>query len=110
MKVQYLGPIPGVGKANIMWRRPFHPARGAFDNVWPKTHPCFGNPMLMVVEKAPPASDDPLGQFRSRGYCASCFPEGDGICLLSIPEGKTTPDAVRDIEECFGWEVEVKRA
>lgn len=110
MKVDYLGPVPGYGLANIMWR-PFHPARGAFDNVWPKTHPCHGNPKLFVMGPwEQPASDDPLGKFRARGYCASCFPEGDGICLIAIPEGKTTPDVVRDIVECFGWEVEVKRA
>lgn len=105
IKVRLYAPIPN-GKGNIYWRG----NHGMRAGEWPRSHPCFGNPKLTVAtHNEQPASQDPLGRFRARGYFASCFPEGDGICF-DAPAGKTTPDIVNDIHECFGWSVEVKRA
>jgi len=96
------------GYGNILWRESFPMRYGKF----PKNHPCADNPepfcMLgdqrHVVPGEPPQSTDALGVFRSRGYQASCFPEGDGICFVP-PTGRTADEVTRDIRECFGWQV-----
>lgn len=94
------------GYGNVIFPARYPKRNGKF----PKTHPCHDNPEPTVFSReSQPKSDDALGQFRARGYMASCFPEGDGFAF-DPPDGKTTPDIVRDIEECFGWVVKVKRA
>ena len=104
MQVRYFARHPN-GYGNILWDAR-HPLR---NGKWPKAHPCSANPQPMVFGRiGQPESDDPLGRFRARGYMASCFPEGDGIAF-DPPEGKTSPDVVKDIEECFGWTVKVER-
>lgn len=72
---------------------------------FPKEHPCSNNPKPMTFGNSP-ASDDPLGEFRKRGYPnASCFPEGDGIAFDCDP-AKDDSQVEKDIAECFGWEIE----
>ena len=106
LTVEFFGYLPGLGKGNLLWPKPFHPRRGG---KFPRSHPCSTNPRPTVTwREDQPASDDPLGRFRARGYLASCFPEGDGICF-EPPEGRASDDQVRDVEECFGWRVVVKR-
>lgn len=50
----------------------------------------------------------PLEMFRSLGYYASCFPEGDGIAIQDETERKTPGMVADDIISCFGWDVCVK--
>jgi hypothetical protein len=47
--------------------------------------------------------------FRSRGYWASCFPEGDGI-TVQCKNGQDAATVAADIEAAFGWRVKVRRA
>lgn len=48
--------------------------------------------------------------FRARGYWASCFPEGDGITFYpELDEDKLAHEVIKDIEECFGWDVTYDR-
>jgi hypothetical protein len=91
MKVRYIheSPLSGGGKqmSNIMWEGNWPMQRGSF----PPDHPC--------VENA-----DAFEQFKQRGYWASPFPEGDGI-TLDAKLGQSADQVVRDVVECFGWEV-----
>jgi hypothetical protein len=105
-KVRFFPYVPGRSSGNLMWARPYHPMYGG---KLPPTHPCANNPkpMSFGISDQPP-SEDALGKFRARGYWASCFPEGDGILFQHEP--KTDEEVIRDVVECFGWEVEVKRA
>lgn len=70
---------------------------------FPKDHPCAGAAKPFCFE-SPAADDSPLGRFRSLGYWASCFPEGDGI-TMKAPDAKTPEQVMQDIRDCFGWEV-----
>lgn len=45
-----------------------------------------------------------LKAFRERGYWASCFPEGDGITWKPL-NGQDDDQCLKDIRECFGWDV-----
>jgi hypothetical protein len=38
--------------------------------------------------------------FRERGYYASCFPEGDGMCWQPL-NGQSDEQAMDDLRECF---------
>ena len=94
------------GYGNVLWPNKYPMRNGKF----PSEHPCHDNPKPTVISREDqPKSWDALGMFRARGYMASCFPEGDGFCF-DPPKGKNTPDVVKDIEECFVWNVKVKRA
>lgn len=50
----------------------------------------------------------PIEKFRSLGYYASCFPEGDGIAIKDESEQKTPGMVADDIISCFGWDVCIK--
>ncbi|NCP66665.1 MAG: hypothetical protein GW836_18800 [Paraglaciecola sp.] len=50
----------------------------------------------------------PLEKFRSLGYYASCFSEGDGIAIRDESEQKTPGMVADDIISCFGWDVCIK--
>lgn len=78
----------GVCKWNILWWGRW-PMRGG---VFPKAHPCVTSPGAAGLER-----------FRSLGYWASCFPEGDGV-TFTLPESKAREDVRKDVEECFGFE------
>jgi hypothetical protein len=95
MTVRYIHQSPGF-YGNILWdeRHPMH------DGAFPKSHPCAPGDKF-ELQMGHGAS---LEAFRERGYWASCFPEGDGITMKAM-NGQTREQVVRDIEECFGWEV-----
>lgn len=92
----------GVSYGNIMFDRAYPMRSGRF----PTDHPCAGNARPTVFPGGNiPATQDPLGLFRARGYFASCFPEGDGIAF-DPPAGKTPAEIETDVRQCFGFEVE----
>lgn len=104
MRVRYIHPQPGFN-GNILWEGAWPMKHGIF----PAGHPCaagtgtsehpWGNghgPQF--------GSGDDLEAFRSRGYWASCFPEGDGICF-QFSAGQTPEQVKYDIKACFGWQV-----
>jgi hypothetical protein len=88
---------PGVSYWNILWATqpggripPRFPMRaGAF----PPNHP---------VQAAPAGA---LDLFRSQGYWASCFPEGDGITFRPNDPERALALVIAEIEAMFGWEV-----
>lgn len=91
MDVRYLheSPLPGGGKqsSNILWKERFPMRAGSF----PPAHPCIAN-------------ETGFAHFKARGYWASAFPEGDGI-TLDPQRGQNRDEVIRDIRECFGWDV-----
>lgn len=106
------GPAPLVALAhrgsaygNILFPHELrHEMRGG---KFPKAHPCSENPMPVVFGRSSqPATTDPLGKFRARGYMASCFPEGDGIAF-DPPAGHTRAQVELDVAECFGFRIKV---
>lgn len=102
MKVEYFHEIPGVGYGNIMWPGAF-PMRGG---RFPAGHPCAAGMRGGIdVQFGTSAA---LTEFRGRGYWASCFPEGDGI-TMKVGNGQSPEQVAKDIAECFGWEVVIKR-
>jgi len=74
---------------------------------FPKTHPAVG--VAVHAGSTQFGSSSALDKFRARGYWASCFPEGDGITVLCEREQDETT-VVKDIQECFGWEVNGRAA
>lgn len=72
--------------AKILWRNR-HPMRGG---KFPLGHP---------------VSSEMMVSFRSRGYWASCYPEGDGITFYRLDGPKDDRQVIKDIEECFGFTV-----
>lgn len=120
----YFHPVIGcdgkrLSTANIIWAdrdrgSPYYRTSKFAMNAgrFPANHPC-----APFDEDERTRIDSQLGQspqlraFRSRGYWASCFPEGDGITLkwwqdVSEPTDKTAAQVMQDIRECFGWEIE----
>lgn len=73
------------------------------DGVFPDKHPC-GGALHDGKDFTQYGTAPQLNEFRLRGYWASCYPQGDGICVLGL--NKQTPQqVVIDIEEVFNWEV-----
>ncbi|QDU56725.1 hypothetical protein [Aeoliella mucimassa] len=91
MKVRYIheSPLSGGGKqmSNVMWEGKWPIKHGEL----PSDHPCL-------------VQSESLESFMQRGYWASTFPEGDGI-TVDARLGQSAGKVIRDIEECFGWEV-----
>jgi hypothetical protein len=77
----------GSQAANILWKEKFPMRAGEF----PPVHPCVANATALEA-------------FRARRYWANPFPEGDGI-TLDLQADQTAEKVVKDIEECFAWEV-----
>jgi hypothetical protein len=110
MKVIYIPQKAGFS-GNIIFPKKW-PMRGG---KFPKDHPCASNPnpftcigkQRKFLDEPNNNADhnDPLSKFRKRGHDASCFPEGDGITMLTEKSPQETMD---DIRECFGWEVELR--
>ena len=77
---------------------------------FPASHPCAPfEGEKQFDDRSQCGASKGLTAFRERGYWASCFPEGDGITLKwwddpAAPD-KTAVQVMRDIRECFGWEV-----
>lgn len=86
----------------------YHQKKNVYGNImWSKdigikntTHP--------VISIQIKSNIDPLEKFRSLGYYASCFPEGDGIAIRDESERKTAGMVADDIISCFGWDVCIK--
>lgn len=86
----------------------YHQKENMYGNImWDKnlgenesTHP------VNSIEKN--TETHPLEMFRSLGYFASCFPEGDGIAIKEETEQKTPGMVADDIISCFGWDVCIK--
>lgn len=103
---------------NILFEKSYPMRGGSF----PKEHPCSDDPKPTVqaaMRMKPPGSDEwtdvpgeqpesdtALGKFRARGYWASCFPEGDGICIRAL-HGQSVKQLAQDATECFGRTVTV---
>ena len=123
MTVKYFHPVSAsdgrrLSAANIIWterdrgdhyyrKSRFAMERGRF----PASHPCapFDDETRTKLSSQIGSSKS-LTAFRDRGYWASCFPEGDGITLkwwqdVPAPTDKSKAEVIRDIEECFGWNV-----
>jgi hypothetical protein len=114
MKFEYFHPSQGsdgkrLSTANIIWAERnlgsayYRVSRFAMRaGKFPSNHPCANSEM---------GKASGLDAFRARGYWASCFPEGDGITLKWWGEpglgdsDKTAEEVMRDIRECFGWEI-----
>ncbi len=75
--------------ANIFWKGKW-PVQAGY--VFPPDHPCMADPNGMT-------------QFRSKGYGASPFPEGDGVTLAAMND-RSAEQVIADIKECFAWEVQ----
>ena len=98
-KVVYHHYQPGVANANILWEGKFPMRKGKF----PSNHP-VGGPIVPDGQM----EDNPAMQaFRTRGYWASCFPEGDGMTVKPLKE-QTAGHVAMDIKDCFGWDVDIE--
>ena|SRR3990167_1738157 len=97
LKVRYIHEWQGEHTGNILWHENW-PMRGG---LFPAGHPCSGR----AGSSGEVGTSPQMEAFRNRGYWASCFPEGDGI-TMTCGLGQTRDEVVRDIQECFGWEVE----
>ena len=96
MKVRVTEYRPDVYYGNILWEGRF-PMRGG---IFPPNHPC--SPGSKSGPDMQFGGSEALDLFRSKGYWASCFPEGDGISYK--PErGQDMARTIADITECFGW-------
>lgn len=101
LTVEYVHERPGEHTGNILWK-PSHPMRGG---KFPATHPAAPGFKFGIRDQM--GDSDKMIAFRSRGYWASCFPEGDGI-TMKCSNGQTPEQVVKDIEEVFGWRVKVR--
>lgn len=120
MKVTYCHPaLGGDGKrlsyANIIWSDPhYRVSRFTMKNGrFPSSHPCAPFDDDTPHNSSQMGGSKKLTAFRERGYWASCFPEGDGITLqwwdMPDPAEKTAEQVMKDIRDCFGWEVELRK-
>lgn len=100
---------PKVGSGNIVWAE--RDRGSAYYRVskyamtggkFPPNHPVGGT--RSETDGSQMGSGDKIEAFRARGYWASCFPEGDGI-TFKHEEERADERVMRDIRECFGWEV-----
>lgn len=98
-RVKYVHENPGVHTGNILWDTAYEMRSGKF----PPNHPCCPGDSGMNGE-CQFGQGPAIEAFRARGYWASCFPEGDGI-TMTVKNGQSPDQVVRDIEECFGWKV-----
>lgn len=86
---------PGWSLTNIMFGHSY-PMRGG---VFRKDHPVGGK----YAGNSEYGTGANIVAFRGRGYWASCFPDGDGICLREL-EGQSPETVAKDVRECFGVE------
>ena len=121
-KVRYFHPVVNsegkrLSTANIIWAERdrgssyYRVSKFAMNGgKFPSDHPCAPFDKDRGIGSSQFGSSAKLEAFRSRGYWASCFPEGDGITLkwwqdVENPTEKTAEQVMQDIRECFGWEV-----
>lgn len=70
---------------------------------FPPGHPVGGT--RSETDPSQMGGGEKIEAFRARGYWASCFPEGDGITFHHEDE-RADEQVMKDIRECFGWQVE----
>lgn len=88
---------PGEGTiSNIIFSGTWPIYRGQFQ----KGHPCRGEKRAYIRDDEYPKSRTNIGKFRSRGYWASCFPEGDGITFIPLKD-QSQEQVLLDIATCF---------
>ena len=100
MKVKVYPYRERVGMGNIIWDGKYPMRAGKF----PSNHPVGGGSMDFGASQD--GSENSIDNFRKRGYWASCFPEGDGI-TWKPKNNQTDEQCLKDIQECFGWEIEL---
>lgn len=89
---------------NILWPQMSSGACRARNGYFPKTHPAaHGSAVFGATDPFQGGNSDSMTKFRSRGYWASCFPEGDGIVFKC--DGKSAAEVATDVVECFGFTV-----
>lgn len=99
---------------NIMWaerdRGPYYYRVSRFaanGGKFPKDHPIA--PGSVVFGQDSQCGESPaLAAFRSLGYWASCFPEGDGITWKPL-NGQSDDQCLKDIQACFGLGIQWER-
>jgi hypothetical protein len=126
IKVTYHHPVVDsngkrLSTANIIWAERnlgsayYRVSKFAMNGgKFPATHPCSPFDDDTPANSAQMGGSKQLTEFRSRGYWASCFPEGDGITLkwwedVAEPSDKSAGQVMADIRECFGWKVVLGR-
>lgn len=67
---------------------------------FPANHPVGGN---VYGADSQGGDGENIRRFRSMGYWASCFPEGDGITWKPL-NGQTDEQCMADIVSAFGWD------
>lgn len=112
---KYHAGTKGLSYSNIIFASKY-PMRGG---KFPQSHPCHDDPQPTVGGKwtsidstgartempgEQPESKTNLGNFRARGYWASCFPEGDGITFEPL-KNQNRETIINDISECFQVQV-----
>lgn len=97
---------PKVGMGNVVWANRdrgsayYRTSRFAMNHgKFPKDHPVGGGSNDLDQMGGGPT----IEAFRARGYWASCFPEGDGMCWKPL-NGQNDAQCLTDIRECFGWD------
>lgn len=104
MTFEYRKNNEGRSYPNIIFPRAWPMRNGNF----PKEHPCSDDKNAkkkvgdewIDVSGDNPESESMIGKFRSRGYWASAFPEGDGIVFEAL-QGQDDNRIIVDIMECF---------
>lgn len=111
LNVKYMHEMPGLCSGNIIWAE--RDRGDAYYRVsqyamragrFPANHPCCPNDK--GSDGSQMGMSESICKFRAKGYWASCFPEGDGITLRCL-NGQSAEQVIRDITECFGWQVNV---
>lgn len=70
------------------------------NGVFPADHPVGGK---VFGDGSQGGDGENIVKFRSMGYWASCFPEGDGITWQPL-RGQDDAKCLADIREAFGWD------
>lgn len=97
MKVKVYPYRENSNTGNIIWPGHYPMRHGKF----PADHPVGGG--FSDVAECQCGNGANIEAFRSRGYWASCFPEGDGITWKPL-NGQDKEQCIKDIRECFEWE------
>ena len=98
MKVRVFPFRKDTAFGNIMWEKKFQMRGGGF----PPSHPVGGG---VDYQSGQYGQSPQMSDFRSRGYWASCFPEGDGI-TWEPRHGQSDEQCIKDVRSAFGWTAE----
>jgi hypothetical protein len=118
IEVKFFYPVLFEGKrlstANIIWAERdrgsayYRTSKFAMNGgKFPSNHPCAPFDDVSPPNTSQIGGSKELTAFRSLGYWASCFPEGDGITMkwwdqdTPLQEDKTPEQVMDDIRACF---------